>query len=64
MALETKDKDYCGSCYGGLPTDTGCCNTCEQVREAYVRKGWSFSDPDGIEQVSSFFVMDLEEVFS
>ncbi|WVQ74510.1 hypothetical protein IAR50_004111 [Cryptococcus sp. DSM 104548] len=45
-----KDPSYCGSCYGATPPESGCCNSCEQVREAYVRKGWSFSDPAGIEQ--------------
>lgn len=46
-----KPADYCGSCYGGTPNgDTGCCNTCDEVREAYVNRGWSFSNPDGIEQ--------------
>ncbi|KAL0062730.1 vacuolar protein sorting-associated protein 45 [Marasmius tenuissimus] len=45
------DPDYCGSCYGGLPSgSSGCCNTCEEVRMAYVNRGWSFSDPDAIEQ--------------
>ncbi|RXK40445.1 COPII-coated vesicle component Erv46 [Tremella mesenterica] len=44
------DPNYCGSCYGATPPENGCCNTCEEVREAYVRKGWSFSDPNGIEQ--------------
>jgi len=42
--------DYCGSCYGGSPPASGCCNTCEEVREAYVRRGWSFVNPDNIEQ--------------
>lgn len=44
------DPDYCGSCYGGDGPESGCCNTCDEVREAYVRKGWSFNDPDGIDQ--------------
>lgn len=49
----TRGKDFCGSCYGGEPpSQTGCCNTCEEVREAYSRKGWSFSDPEHIDQVS------------
>lgn len=48
-----KPADYCGSCYGGTPSgDTECCNTCDSVREAYVNKGWSFGNPDGIEQVN------------
>ncbi|KAJ6585117.1 Sec1 family-domain-containing protein [Mycena capillaripes] len=45
-----KDSDYCGSCYGGLEPEGGCCQTCEDVRTAYVNRGWSFSNPDAIEQ--------------
>ena len=43
--------DYCGSCYGGLEPESGCCNSCEDVRQAYVNRGWSFSNPDSIDQV-------------
>ncbi len=32
---------HCGSCYGA--GDEGeCCNTCDDVKRAYQRKGWSF----------------------
>ena len=31
-------------------TNHRCCNTCEDVREAYRRKGWAFNLPDGIVQ--------------
>ena len=48
---EGKKDGYCGSCYGGVAPSGGCCNTCEEVRQAYVSKGWSFSNPDSIEQV-------------
>jgi hypothetical protein len=48
---EVKQKDYCGSCYGGVESESGCCNTCEEVRMAYINRGWSFSNPDAIEQV-------------
>ncbi|CAO1616957.1 unnamed protein product [Sympodiomycopsis kandeliae] len=48
-----RGKGFCGSCYGGEPPAGGCCNTCEEVREAYARKGWSFSDPDHIDQCIS-----------
>lgn len=41
---------YCGSCYGGVPPDNGCCNSCDEVRSAYLAKGWSFTSPDDIEQ--------------
>lgn len=46
-----RGKGFCGSCYGGEPPAGGCCNTCEEVRESYGKKGWSFSDPDHIDQV-------------
>lgn len=49
-----KEPDFCGSCYGGLEPESGCCNTCEEVRAAYVNRGWSFSNPDAIEQVRCF----------
>lgn len=43
-------KEFCGSCYGGEPAPgKNCCNTCEEVREAYARKGWSFADPAHID---------------
>ncbi|KAJ7486008.1 endoplasmic reticulum-derived transport vesicle ERV46 [Mycena galericulata] len=48
--IDVKDPDFCGSCYGGLEPESGCCNTCEEVRTAYVNRGWSFSNPDAIEQ--------------
>lgn len=51
----SKDPSYCGSCYGGLEPESGCCNTCEEVRTAYVNRGWSFSNPDAIEQVRRLF---------
>ncbi|PWN45193.1 ER to Golgi transport-related protein [Ceraceosorus guamensis] len=46
-------KDFCGSCYGGTPPASGCCNTCEEVKESYALKGWSFTNPDGIDQCVS-----------
>ena len=45
---------YCGSCYGGTPPEGGCCNTCDEVRQAYVTKGWSFGNPDAIDQVGDW----------
>ncbi|BGP03775.1 ER-derived vesicles protein erv46 [Rhodotorula toruloides] len=52
-----KAEGYCGTCYGGTPpTDgpnPGCCNTCDEVRESYVRRGWSFVNPDSVEQCVS-----------
>lgn len=53
---EQKQNGYCGSCYGGLEPASGCCNTCEEVRQAYINRGWSFSTPDSVEQVREFTV--------
>lgn len=48
---DSKSDKYCGSCFGGLEPPSGCCNTCDEVRQAYVNRGWSFSQPELIEQV-------------
>src|SRR5258706_7719746 len=45
------DPGWCGSCFGGLPPDSGCCQTCDEVRKSYVDRGWAFNDPDSIDQV-------------
>lgn len=48
---EQRGSNYCGSCYGGLTNNpSGCCNTCDEVRQAYINRGWSFNSPDDISQ--------------
>ncbi|KAG2071369.1 endoplasmic reticulum-derived transport vesicle ERV46 [Suillus decipiens] len=47
---EQRANGYCGSCYGGQAPESGCCNTCEEVRQAYINMGWSFGNPDDIKQ--------------
>ncbi|RYN30574.1 Uncharacterized protein AA0113_g4799 [Alternaria arborescens] len=46
--------DYCGECYGApSPTNAikpGCCNTCDEVRDAYASISWSFGRGEGVEQ--------------
>ncbi|CAI9763892.1 unnamed protein product [Fraxinus pennsylvanica] len=44
------NETYCGSCYGTEASDDDCCNSCEEVREAYRKKGWAMSNPDLIDQ--------------
>eukprot|EP00053_Salpingoeca_punica_P006196 m.59415 g.59415 ORF g.59415 m.59415 type:complete len:394 (+) comp13577_c0_seq1:87-1268(+) len=46
----TLDPARCESCYGAETEALKCCNTCEQVREAYRLKGWAFNNADGIIQ--------------
>lgn len=36
--------DYCGSCYGAQSREGECCNTCEDVRNAYAVRGWDVSE--------------------
>ena len=48
------DPEYCGGCYGA-PAPPGasksrCCNTCEEVREAYASVSWAFGRGDNVEQ--------------
>ncbi|XP_059653327.1 uncharacterized protein LOC132300320 [Cornus florida] len=45
-----KDEKYCGSCYGAETADDDCCNSCEEVREAYRKKGWGMTNIDLIDQ--------------
>ncbi|KAF8424636.1 endoplasmic reticulum vesicle transporter-domain-containing protein [Tirmania nivea] len=46
--------DYCGNCYGApAPPSSkkkGCCQTCEDVRDAYAAIGWAFERGEGVEQ--------------
>nr|CCC47775.1 conserved hypothetical protein [Trypanosoma vivax Y486] len=41
----------CPSCYGAEKNPGDCCNTCDDVRNAFKDKGWSFNEDDiGIAQ--------------
>ncbi|EON64276.1 hypothetical protein W97_03507 [Coniosporium apollinis CBS 100218] len=46
--------NYCGECYGAPSPPTaskpGCCNTCDEVRDAYASVSWSFGRGEGVEQ--------------
>ncbi|KAI0237071.1 Endoplasmic reticulum-Golgi intermediate compartment protein 3 [Lamellibrachia satsuma] len=44
------EADRCESCYGAESLNRRCCNTCEEVREAYRQKGWAINNMDNIEQ--------------
>ena len=49
---ENVKANNCGSCYGAETEALQCCNTCDDVREAYRKKGWSFMVRDNIVQCS------------
>ncbi|KAK9073947.1 hypothetical protein SSX86_006545 [Deinandra increscens subsp. villosa] len=44
------NETYCGSCYGAELSADDCCNSCDEVREAYRRRGWGLMNPDLIDQ--------------
>ena len=48
------DPSYCGNCYGAPPppdaAKAGCCNTCDEVREAYASVSWAFGRGENVEQ--------------
>ena len=50
----------CQSCYGAETAERKCCNTCNDVREAYRIKTWKF-DPRGIEQCRDGLTSEIEE---
>eukprot|EP01006_Ploeotia_vitrea_P031874 TRINITY_DN64161_c0_g2_i1.p1 TRINITY_DN64161_c0_g2~~TRINITY_DN64161_c0_g2_i1.p1 ORF type:complete len:393 (+),score=38.73 TRINITY_DN64161_c0_g2_i1:78-1256(+) len=47
---KAKEKDYCGGCYGAEEYPGQCCNTCDEVMEAYRKKGWGFNVHTTVEQ--------------
>lgn len=56
------NETYCGSCYGAEVADDDCCNTCEEVREAYRKKGWGLSNPELIDQCTrEGFISQIKE---
>lgn len=42
-----------------MQSDDECCNSCEEVREAYRKKGWGLTNADLIDQVSLEYSADL-----
>ncbi|XP_058080097.1 uncharacterized protein LOC131228222 [Magnolia sinica] len=56
------NETYCGSCYGAEMLDDDCCNSCEEVREAYRKKGWGLTNVDLIDQCKrEGFVQKIKE---
>ncbi|XWS54489.1 hypothetical protein CRYUN_Cryun10bG0094000 [Craigia yunnanensis] len=40
------NETYCGLCFGAEQSDDDCCNSCEEVHEAYRQKGWAMTNVD------------------
>ena len=56
-------KAKCGDCYGAAASGR-CCNTCDEVRDAYRSRGWSMPPVDTISQcngVEAGFVAEVEQ---
>lgn len=49
LHLHKFENSNCGNCYGAEEDPDQCCNTCAQVQQAYVRRGWGF-DPSVVIQ--------------
>ncbi|KAI5704141.1 endoplasmic reticulum-Golgi intermediate compartment protein 3-like [Diaphorina citri] len=47
---ELEDPNKCGSCYGAETETRKCCNTCNEVKEAYRYKKWALPELDTIVQ--------------
>jgi hypothetical protein len=59
-AADAAQTKKCGSCYGAVE---GCCNTCDEVREAYQLRGWQIEDITTIEQCrDDEYVQQLKKV--
>ena len=50
LGFKETSKASCGSCYGAETFEGQCCNTCEEVIEAYQRRGWQLPRKNLIEQ--------------
>jgi len=50
----------CGNCWGAESPDVACCNTCDDVKKAYLAKGWSF-DSRKVEQCIEAGLIDAVE---
>lgn len=42
--LEPLPADYCGPCYGSETDTIKCCNTCDDLKEMYIKKGWTLNN--------------------
>ncbi|KAH0469208.1 hypothetical protein IEQ34_002440 [Dendrobium chrysotoxum] len=55
-------ESYCGSCFGAEKSDDHCCNSCEEVQEAYRNRGWALTNMDLIDQCKrEGFVQKIKE---
>lgn len=59
MTKNATDKVECGDCYGAKQNETHCCQTCQDVLDAYREKRWN-PDPEKFEQCRRENYVDKE----
>jgi len=57
-------EEECGSCYGAELESSQCCNTCEEVKAAYRKRGWKLTDVAGIKQCEGTSLVDKKKALS
>ena len=50
LAKVEEEEEKCLSCYGAETRPGQCCNTCDEVRAAYRKKGWALDNMDNVDQ--------------
>lgn len=61
---QTVTESSCGSCYGAETEMKQCCNTCQDVRDAYNRKGWAFPTGSLVQQCNAERLVEQIELQS
>jgi endoplasmic reticulum-Golgi intermediate compartment protein 3 len=59
LKTDVAPKNICGSCYGAQTNDSQCCNTCQDVIDAYRAKKWN-PNTDDFEQCKHEKKLDSE----
>lgn len=60
----TTTKSSCGSCYGAETEEAPCCNSCQDVRDAYNKMGWAFPQGNMVEQCNAQRIVEQLELQS
>jgi len=58
--VQVPDENKCLSCYGAETENVKCCNTCQQVKQQYLKKSWKFV-PSTIEQCRGELFTETEQ---
>ncbi|XP_034944453.1 endoplasmic reticulum-Golgi intermediate compartment protein 3 isoform X2 [Chelonus insularis] len=66
QTVTTTTEVICGSCYGAEDVELNitCCNTCTDVKQAYILKKWAFPDPSSIKQCAHSALHEINNAFT